>query len=178
MSNITCSKGDLREVSEGVAGGVGQGGRPGHQVVPQPCHHLDVSRTNLSKYNNGLLLSPRISRPRPRLPGQFWSSEVVPTSGEDTGEGVGGADAALSSVHVLRSCQDSGLRKCLEEREEALEGSQGGDDCLLSLTVGWQGDGSQDQDQDQGGSDGLHGGQANTDCHTRLATTVTPGSYQ
>ena len=60
---ITRSKGDLREVSEGVAGGVGQSRRPRDQVVSQPRHHLDISRANISEYNRPQLSSLTILGP-------------------------------------------------------------------------------------------------------------------
>ena len=43
-------------------------------------------------------------------------------------------DAALSPVHIVRVGELAGLREGLEQGEEALEGGQGGDDCLLPVT--------------------------------------------
>ena len=43
-------------------------------------------------------------------------------------------DAALSPVHIVRVGELAGLREGLEQGEEALQGGQGGDDCLLSVT--------------------------------------------
>ena len=85
--------------------------------------------------------------PQVLLPGEGGAVEVVVAPGEEAGEGVGGArrgvrgrvrdqslpDTALSPLYIVSVGQDPGLGEGLEEGEEALERSQGGDDSLLPL---------------------------------------------